>query len=86
MLMVELFSFEINHFLRHPSVDRYVLAVHKIIFLLADEQAQTGDVFRFTYSPRRMLGVIFWAKLFVVARLDPARRNRVDRDMPLGKR
>ena len=56
------------------------------IYSLTHALAQTGDVFRFTYSPRRMLGVIFWAKLFVVARLDPARRNRVDRDMPLGKR
>ena len=73
MLMVELFSFEINHFLRHPSFDRYVLAVHKVVFLLADEQAHTGDVFRATYSPRWMLGVVFRTELLVVACLDPAR-------------
>ena len=69
-----------------PSVYAGEEEAQTLEIVLADEQAQTGDVFRFTYSPRRMLGVIFWAKLFVVARLDPARRNRVDRDMPLGKR
>lgn len=72
MLMVELFSFEINHFLRHPSVDRYVLAVHKVVFLL-QMNSTYGDVFRAAYSPRWMMGVVFRTELFVVARLDPAR-------------
>ena len=79
-------SFDINHLLCHPSVDGNRLSVDEVIFFLAEEDAGTGDVFRFSYPPGRMLQVVFRTQRFVIRVLYPAGSDGVYRDVLFSQR
>ena len=77
--------FRVNHLFSHPSVNRDVFTVDKVISFFTKESTHAGYIFWFTDSSRRVLLMVLRTETIVVMGLYPARRNRIDCDMELGK-
>ena len=74
---------DIHHFSGHSTVNDNVLAVDKVVFLVAQKKAHTGNVVRKPYSAGWMLPVVSFGERFVMIIFDPARRNGIDCDVIL---
>ena len=67
------------------AVDCQSLPVEKIVYLVAQEEAGAGNVFRDADPPRGMEGVSLGAQQLLFADVDSTRGNGTDRDVKRGQ-